>query len=230
MPLNNYQYTADSGTVYQVTLPTDFADALGMSPASGSEQYLDAAISPRYCNFFASSGGSRSAIIATETIFGSIPIPLVVGGTNYYVRTWSAESIPPYSGPLLLAPQGPQGAPGPQGETGPGLSFVRWTGGSVDIPTGTFAFAVGGFGPQTFNLPVSPPNGTQLNFLAFEPGVDQGFISTVSADQFYAAGNPPTFISNADVPYFPGAGLCRLTYVNTNGFGNYWLVENFCES
>lgn len=119
--LANYKYTSNAGTVYQVTVPDDFATALGMTLASGSEPYLSSAISPRYANYRSLTLGTRSAIVQDTTTFASLPSTLTVGGAAYTFSSAVGESIPISTGPLLMAPQGPQGPQGATGAAGTGL-------------------------------------------------------------------------------------------------------------
>lgn len=118
MSVSNYKYTADSGTVYQVTLPDDFAQALGETPATGSESYLPQEISPRYANYRSAAGVLRTAIITTSTIFGALPNPLTVAGVSYKLGNAQGESTLPYLPAFNMAAMGPQGAQGPAGQPG----------------------------------------------------------------------------------------------------------------
>jgi len=119
VPIGNYVYISNQGAEYQVAIPEDFADALGMSPASGSEPYLDTSLSPRFSTWYNTIAGSRSAIVGDTTTFGSLPSNLVVDGLEYVWRSSYGESVPPTAAPLLASPQGAQGAPGPTGPEGP---------------------------------------------------------------------------------------------------------------
>jgi hypothetical protein len=130
MSVSNYKYTADSGTVYQVTVPDDFAAALSMVAASGAEPFLDAAIAPRYANYIASATGQvRQAVIKTTGQFAAIPSPITVGGTSFTLRSAKGESIPATPTnvlsvqSLLQGPAGGAGPPGPQGPPGP-MSYI----------------------------------------------------------------------------------------------------------
>lgn len=119
MALANYQYTSDASNLYQVTLPTDFANALGMTTATGSEPYLDAAIAPRYATYRSNSGLLRAAVVGTTAIFSSLPATLTVAGVTYNFLSAVGESIPPIPFQPWLSPSGVQGAPGPTGAQGP---------------------------------------------------------------------------------------------------------------
>jgi len=119
MPIENYLYFSNAGTEYQVAIPSDFADALGMTHASGSEPYLDTSLSPRYATWYNTTAGSRSSIVGDTTTFGALPTSLIVDGVDYVWRSSYGESVPASAAPLLASPQGPQGGPGPEGPTGP---------------------------------------------------------------------------------------------------------------
>lgn len=114
MSLLNYRYTADSGTVYQVSLPSDVAVALGYVVATGSEPYLDAAISPRFANYRSPGGITRQAVITTTILFGSLPLTISVGADTYSLISAVGEKIPPYLASFAYAPQGPMGPKGDQ--------------------------------------------------------------------------------------------------------------------
>ena len=118
MPAAAYKYTADNGTVYQVTVPTDFANALGMVPAAGTEPYLDDTISPRYAWWNNATVGTRQALIGTQAGLATLPNPIIVTGVSYNLRGSQGQSIPPILSNLLLCPQGPQGPTGATGATG----------------------------------------------------------------------------------------------------------------
>lgn len=117
-----YQYTTDSGNIYQVVLPTDFAAALGESPATGVEPYLPESIFPRFATYQSLSPLSfRSAVVTLQTTFSSLPQTLAVGGVSYVLKSAIGESIPanPYGGVMLATGvQGPPGAAGATGATG----------------------------------------------------------------------------------------------------------------
>ena len=116
-----YQYSSNAGTVYQVMVPADFADAIGMTPASGSEPYLDPAIAPRVVNYSSTTVGGRQAVIGTNALFAGLAPTLTVDSIVYTRQTMQGESIPsyqlltaPYVIPLVSAP-GLNGAPGTNG-------------------------------------------------------------------------------------------------------------------
>jgi hypothetical protein len=125
LPYANYQYFDNTGNLYQVTLPSDFANALGQTPASGSEPYLDPTISPRFVSYRSTSPpNQRQAIISTTSLFARPPLYLTVGGVNYTSISFTGESVPAVPFNLIQAVQGPQGAPGPTGATGPAGSIA----------------------------------------------------------------------------------------------------------
>src|SRR5690348_945376 len=109
MPLANYQYTSDAGATYQVSLPSDFAAALGLTIATGSEPYLDVTISPRFAAYLSTTGISRKAVLDTRAHLNSAASPLTVDGLTYNLTSRTGESIPPTLNPIL---QGIVGIPG----------------------------------------------------------------------------------------------------------------------
>lgn len=113
-----YQYTSDTGVVYQVALPSDFAAALNMTVATGSEPYLPAIVSPRYATYVSNSPLSyRQAVIATLQDLSFLPASLNVNGINYLLKSFVGESIPATTFPQLAVAAGPQGPPGQNGTT-----------------------------------------------------------------------------------------------------------------
>lgn len=111
-----YQYTSDTGVVYQVALPSDFASALNMTVATGSEPYLPQLISPRYATYVSNSPLSyRQAVIATLQDLSFLPASLGVDGINYLLKSFVGESIPATTFPQLAVAAGPQGPPGKDG-------------------------------------------------------------------------------------------------------------------
>ncbi len=137
MPFANYQYYDDLNNLWQVTLPSDFAGALNLTPALGSEPYLDPTISPRYANYrslFPTS--QRSAVVGTTSQFGSsVPSQLIVNGTTFQLLSLIGEIIPPFPFNSTFLPSGVQGPPGTFGSvTGP---VIIGNNTSLDqIPTG----------------------------------------------------------------------------------------------
>lgn len=126
MSLSAYQYVSNGGTTYQVLVPADFAAALGMTAAVGSEPYLDPAIAPRAANFSSSIGG-RQAVIGTTAIFSALGLTLTVGGVLYTVQTRQSEAIPAYqllTGPYIVPIQSAPGANGTNGTDGVGIPLA----------------------------------------------------------------------------------------------------------
>ncbi len=127
MTASNYKYTSDAGTVYQVTLPDDFALALGQTAASGSEPYLDTTISPRFANYLSASGIQRSAVIDTTAHFGTLGTTLTVSSIVYSRISAKGETIAALLSPLLqvaLNLPGATGATGAAGTPGTGLPLT----------------------------------------------------------------------------------------------------------
>lgn len=117
MSVSNYQYVSDAGILYQCTLPDDFAHALSLSPASGSEPYLPPEVRPRFINYRCSSPQLfRSAVVGSLATYNAAPFSLGVGGFNYNFVGNSAEVIAPVIDTEFA--YGPQGVPGPTGATG----------------------------------------------------------------------------------------------------------------
>lgn len=157
MALGNYKYTGDSGTLYQVTVPVDFAVALGMVAAAGGEPYLDSSIAPRYFTYFnPTTGQYRQAVVQDQTTFGSPPATLTIGSDTFYFRSAIGESIPASFNNVFSTQSLIQGPPGPAGSGGIALVdvgtidsgiAVSYTGG-VDLYTspglsdGTYLFLV----------------------------------------------------------------------------------------
>lgn len=123
-----YQYTSDTGVVYQVALPSDFAAALDMTVASGSEPYLPQIISPRYATYVSNSPLSyRQAVVSTLQELSFLPASLNVNGINYLLKSFVGESIPATTFPQLAVAAGPQGPPGAEGPM-PSISTQQITG------------------------------------------------------------------------------------------------------
>jgi hypothetical protein len=122
-----YQYTANSGLTFAVNIPSDFADALGMSPDT-TDPPLDATISPRMGNCRDANGNFRQAVIADQATFAGLPgTTIVVNGITYTWTTYQGESIAPIqanvvNGALLI--QGPPGPPGPGSSLAPTLFIL----------------------------------------------------------------------------------------------------------
>jgi hypothetical protein len=226
--ISNYQYTSDSSTVYQVSLPDDFALALGMSPAVGDEPYLDAAISPRYCSFFNVTLGSRSAIIGTIDIFNAIPVPLIVDGYSWYVRGYSGESIPSYNGPLLQCPQGPQGPPGADGAAGPPGPGIAYQTLEADgaIDAGTFGVFISGYpDPITATLPFFAHLGQQINVIKSNGIVDHQVTTNVESGGIWDNSDPPNNLVPGGSPLSLAVGVNRFTYWSDASYGSGWIFE-----
>jgi hypothetical protein len=145
MPFANYEYFDNLGNLYQVSLPSDFAEALGLTPARGFEPYLDPTISPRFVSYRSNvPPQQRQAVIGTTSQFANPPLFLTVSGVGYQAISFQGETIPALPFNLIQAVQGPQGAPGPQGAQGPAGTIgsisnnelVGNVSGSVAIPTG----------------------------------------------------------------------------------------------
>ena len=169
MPLGNYLYVADSGYVYQLSIPIDFATALGLTPASGLEQYLDAPIQPRYANYRSTSGLVRSSVIGTRTSFGALPPLLTVGFQTYQLIGAIGEQTSPYVSALTVSPIGIIGPPGPPGAAGlPGTP--TYIGNWDSATTYNFGDAVSSGGSSWVcilsNTNEAPPNATYWNPLA----------------------------------------------------------------
>ena len=225
MALANYQYQSNSGVTYQVTIPVDFAEALDLTPAAGDEPYLDATISPRYSNYQSLIAVSRSAIVGTSAVFSALPTTLVIGGNTYILRSAIGESIPPYVGPLLLAPQGAQGSPGPQGPQGiPGGQNILIATSSQIAPSGT----------DIIQLDSSSSIDVVLTFdwighqvTVVNTGGPYPFVNSVSSPDpalhFYSNTTPPVnqgqTITVAEVPLI----LC---VYSTIAVGGGWLIVN----
>jgi hypothetical protein len=127
MPTANYQYFDDNSNLWQIAVPTDFANILGMVPAVGTEPYLDSQISPRYAIFSSITGATRAAIVQSGTALQQLGSSYNVSGITYTTRTKVAESTPATTGPLLQSPQGPQGPPGTNGLNGAGIPLATST-------------------------------------------------------------------------------------------------------
>lgn len=126
MPAAAYQYSSDLGQLFQVVIPTDFADAMSIVPAAGTEPYLDDSISPRYANYNNPSYGSRRALVTSQLALSSLSSSLIVEGINWNLGTVQGESRPPYMLPYSMVPQAFSAAPGPQGIPGVGVKpFVQ---------------------------------------------------------------------------------------------------------
>jgi hypothetical protein len=139
MSQSNYQYYADDGTLYQVTLPDDFATALGQTPAIGTEPYLDTTIHPRIANYRTTNALFRQAVITTTTAFNTLAPTLVVSGLLYNMVGTIAEQRSAYFNPALYAASGPPGQPGPAGFT-PVFSASAPTG-DITLPASGDALA-----------------------------------------------------------------------------------------
>ena len=137
MPYSAYKYYDDLSNLWQLQLPQDFAAALNLVPASGSEPYLDPSISPRVATYRCTAPLSvRTAVVGTVTQFGpSLPSLLTVNGLNYYLQSAIGEAIPPYpTGNQVLA-QGPQGPPGTFGTVANNVIVGNISGANV-VPVG----------------------------------------------------------------------------------------------
>lgn len=139
MPVGNYQYKSDRGDLYQVTVPSDFATALGMIPASGSEPYLDQAIQPRVATYFATGPVWRQVVVQSLLEFSRLPQFLVVSGLTYSLVNAKGEIIAPFQQGGITLAQGPIGPPGPAGPPGPGWTFVN-----ADVLTDDYSYTIPG--------------------------------------------------------------------------------------
>lgn len=120
MSTSAYKYTSDAGTTYQVFLADDFAQALGLSLASGTEPYLPPYVSPRYATYVASVPITwRQATISTQALFTNLPRQLAIGGVIYTLSSTQSESVFAIQGGSIMLAAGPQGPQGVQGATGP---------------------------------------------------------------------------------------------------------------
>lgn len=176
MSTANYQYYSDIGTLYQVTLPTDFAAALGLTPAIGTEPYLDYYIAPRTVTYQALSGAFRGAVLPTMHSFADAPATLTVGGTLYTRVRYIGETANAYVNPYGFLPSGPPGSPGATGATGPagptgpaGMSPLTNFSGTIA------AAAINGSGAATIATPIAAPGAGK-------------FFSVVRATAFYNYG------------------------------------------
>lgn len=150
MPVANFIYQSNHNNRYQVTVPEDFAFALQMELATGSEPYLDNQISPRYLNYLGSGGITRSALCGDPNTFGNPPATLLVDGVLYSLRSQVGENIPSFLNPTFLTAVGPQGSKGdqgPQGIPGPVTTAVFYEAPlAADTPfSGTSGFHALGF-------------------------------------------------------------------------------------
>jgi hypothetical protein len=181
MPFGSYEYVADDGTVYQISVPVDFADALGMTPATGFEPYLDNAISPRYAWWRSAAGISRQAVIGTQAGLAALPNPITVGTVTYNLSGSQGQSIQPLQSPLLLCPQGPQGA---QGEAGV-LGLYTAT-----IPANVTLDGSGEIRLATVDLPAGK---YLISWYVFVQGNDQGtlFLGSLTKGYYLAAPGLP---------------------------------------
>jgi hypothetical protein len=216
VPYGNYQYFDNLGNLYQITIPTDFANALGLPVATGNEPYLDPTISPRFVSYRSQSPqNQRQAIISTSAQFASPPSPISVGGAVYTAISFTGESVPALPFNLIQAVQGPQGAQGPQGLTGPAGSIAaiannelvgNISGGSA-VPVGltsaqstailnTFSSSLKGLAPAS--------GGGTANFLR----ADGSWASAGGAPNLSVATAVPTATGNN----FFVHGLGRLPY------------------
>lgn len=119
MAYGNFVYTSDAGSDYSVTVPTDFATAIGMVPAT-SQPNLPATIIPRQAIATNTQGIRRSVVIQTVGVWNILPgETFVVSGVAWTFVSFIGESIPPMQLPVFDMVQGPPGATGPQGPQGP---------------------------------------------------------------------------------------------------------------
>ena len=122
MEASDYRYLTDSGEEFWLTIPSDFADALGFAPADYGKPYLTTAISPRIVSFRAASGLYRQAVIESQEMLEALGASVTVDGVTYFVLNARGEVIPAYLNQLLslsVAIPGPVGATGATGPTGP---------------------------------------------------------------------------------------------------------------
>jgi len=120
-----YRYTADSGTTYQVLLPSAFALAMGYTPASGNEPYLSQLISPRYASYVCTVPPMfRQVVIPTRQQFMAPPDAVTAEGHVWRLaRLVGEQQFSPYGGNVILA----SGPPGDKGEKGDSPTFDCWS-------------------------------------------------------------------------------------------------------
>ena len=118
-----YDYTADSGTHYQVYLDDAIAAASGFTVPSGALPGLPAGLSLRFAllTYFAGPGGY--SLVLPYPTRASLPVALggsqIIGGTTYIVVALSGESQQIQPGGYPPTPAGPPGPPGPSGASLP---------------------------------------------------------------------------------------------------------------
>lgn len=157
MPYNNYIYTTDSGFASSISIPSDFATALGQTLAT-IQPPLDQTIAPRYANYLSAGGLRRQAVITDLATFSSIVgTTLVVDSVIYTCTGAVAEQIPPYVPNTVL--NGVFLVQGPRGESGGGTLDPGGFGNPVadggtcsesqfvQLLNGTTAYLPSAFGP-----------------------------------------------------------------------------------
>jgi hypothetical protein len=139
--MTNYVYTSDEGDDYQVGLPADFADALGLDTAT-SEPVLPQEISPRYVVYACSGLPARQAVISPKAALNTAPQSLEVSGNTYNLVAQVGQRrpaiLPDYAFlPSLLS--GPKGDKGDKGDPGGGggvsAQMRNWCTQPYAIPT-----------------------------------------------------------------------------------------------
>jgi hypothetical protein len=208
-----YQYVSSQGIVYQVTIPDDFALALSMTPATGSEPYLDSIIAPRFATY-----QSRSPVIARQAVFSplsksnTLPPLLSVSGITYFLISVTGETIPAINVNPLSTQSLIQGPPGPQGQAGVGVN-TGGTGVVIQNATGPPTFIARTIaGDGTY---ITASNGTGVSgnpTLALIAGsVDNSALSPVLIQRARASITSAQILALFTTPQLivapPGAGL-----------------------
>jgi hypothetical protein len=213
VPFANYKYTSDAGNLYQVSIPSDFPNALSMPVASGTEPYLDAVISPRYSNWRSNSGVTRTSVIGTSSLLSGLPASIVVDGITFYPVSTIGEKIPPYLPALSMFPQGPMG---PSGASGLGATLF------VDIQNSDVAIT-GGSGSQTINTLNSLPAGKYLLLATFtfqnnsvtgtriEVNIYSSLVGAISGAAAFTSTTQPWSCCSLIANYEPAASFNLIT-------------------
>ena len=121
MSMSDYQYTDGTGALWRLTLPDDFAIALGLTAASNAVPYLPQEISPRYCTYAnAVLGLTRACVVPTIATEGTLPDTLTVNSITYQRRSVIGEKFVSYITQEAGSPWAPLQLVGPQGASGTG--------------------------------------------------------------------------------------------------------------
>ena len=108
MSMSDYQYTDGTGALWRLTLPDDFASALGLTAASNAVPYLPQEISPRYCTYAnAVLGLTRACVVPTIATEGTLPDTLTVNSITYQRRSVIGEKFVSYITQEAGAPWAP---------------------------------------------------------------------------------------------------------------------------